>query len=200
MIQYLERIPNECTVAFSGGVDSVAVADFLVKGRKKVTLAYFDHGTEHSKNALTFVQKFAEVRALTLITSKITREKLPDESPEEFWRNERYRFLHSLSGEVITAHHLDDAVETWLFNCLNGNPRVLPVRNRNVVRPFLITPKEELLSWCARKNLSWIEDESNIDLRYTRNQIRHRVIPESLKVNPGLKTVVKKMYLRDRTK
>ena len=166
MIRFIGKIPNKCTVAFSGGVDSVAVVDFLLNGRKEVDLAFFHHGTETSK------------------------------SLEEFWRNERHRFFATFDSPVITAHHLDDAIETWIFTSLHGESRLIPHSSGNVVHPFLITPKAEFISWCKRKKLSWIEDESNCDVRFMRNLIRHKIVPEALKVNPGLHKVIKKKYIK----
>jgi len=197
MIRFIGSLPHDCIVAFSGGVDSVAIADFLIRGKKKVELAFFNHGTTASAAGEEFAQKFANERGVRLHIGRITRSKNASESQEEYWRQQRYQFLFAHTKPVVTAHHLDDAVESWIFNSLHGKPHVIPYSNRNVVRPFLITPKSELISWCQRKNLSWVEDASNADVAYMRNLIRHRIVPESLKVNPGLRTVVKKMYLRN---
>lgn len=194
MIRFLGDLPANCTVAFSGGVDSVAAADFLLNGKKSVNLAFFDHGTETSKDARKFVEKFASIRGLELIVGKIEREKKKDESLEEYWRNERYHFFSKFE-QVITAHHLDDAVETWIFTSLHGESKLIPHKNGNVIRPFLITPKSEMISWCSRKNLEWVEDATNFDLRHPRNRIRHQILPQALLVNPGLHKVVKKKYL-----
>jgi tRNA(Ile)-lysidine synthase len=195
MIRFLGKIPNQCTVAFSGGVDSVAVVDFLLNGKKQVELAFFHHGTKTSDEAQFFVEQFADRRCLKLKIGNITRHKSPEESQEEYWRNERHKFFSSFTNQVITAHHLDDAVETWIFTSLHGESRLIPYSSGNVVHPFLITPKSEFVSWCERKRLSWMEDDSNNDLRFMRNLIRHRIIPEALRVNPGLHKVIKKKYL-----
>ena len=64
MIRFLEEIPSKCTVAFSGGIDSVAVVDFLLNGRKKVDLAFFHHGTETSALAFNFVTKYKYFKEL----------------------------------------------------------------------------------------------------------------------------------------
>jgi tRNA(Ile)-lysidine synthase len=196
MIRFLGKLPRKCVVAFSGGVDSVAVTDFLLNGKRDVHLAFFHHGTTTSNDAETFAKDFSRLRGLTLSIGRISSEKPAGESMEEYWRNERYRFLSMYDYPVVTAHHLGDAVETWIFNSLHGNPRIMPYKRGNVIRPFLVTPKQELINWANRHNLSWCEDESNNDLRYMRNLIRHKIIPESLKVNPGLHTVVKKMYYK----
>ena len=195
MIRFLEEIPSKCTVAFSGGIDSVAVVDFLLNGRKKVDLAFFHHGTETSALAFNFVTKFATERGLLLKVGRLLRDRLKEESLEEFWRNERHRFFATFDSPVITAHHLDDAIETWIFTSIHGESRLIPHASGNVVHPFLITPKKEFISWCKRKNLKWIEDESNCDMRFMRNLIRHKIVPEALKVNPGLHKVIKKKYL-----
>ena len=195
MIRFLEEIPSKCTVAFSGGIDSVAVVDFLLSGRKKVDLAFFHHGTETSALAFNFVTEFATERGLLLKVGRLLRDRLKEESLEEFWRNERHRFFATFDSPVITAHHLDDAIETWIFTSIHGESRLIPHASGNVVHPFLITPKKEFISWCKRKNLKWIEDESNCDMRFMRNLIRHKIVPEALKVNPGLHKVIKKKYL-----
>ena len=194
MIRYIGKLPLSCTVAFSGGVDSVAIADFLLRGRKQVSLAFFDHGTYHSQQSIPFIEEYAKRYSLPLTIGRIFRAKDSNESMEEYWRNERYRFLHSISGPVITAHHLDDAIETWIFTSLHGTPRVIPYSNGNVIRPFLVTPKRQLKDWCVRRNVSWVEDESNQNEKYMRNLIRHRMVPEALKVNPGLHKTIAKKY------
>lgn len=196
MIRFFGKLPRKCVVAFSGGVDSVAVTDFLLNGNRDVHLAFFHHGTKTSDEAEKFVKAFAKQRQVTLSIGRITNEKPLNESMEEYWRNERYRFLSMYDYPVVTAHHLGDAVETWIFNSLHGNPRIMPYKRGNVIRPFLTTPKQELIGWAYRRGLKWCEDESNNDLKYMRNLIRHKIVPEALKVNPGLDKVVKKMYYK----
>ena len=194
MIKFIGDLPRKCTIAFSGGIDSVVISDFLLNGKRDVQLAFFHHGTVNSERAEGFVRKFAEERRVPLRIGRINSEKSRGLSPEEFWRNERYSFLDSLGGPVITGHHLGDAIETWIFTSLHGESKLIPYSRGNVIRPFLVTPKEEIRSWASRRNLTWIEDESNIDPRYMRNRIRMHIVPEALKVNPGLGTVIRKKY------
>ena len=196
MIRFLGKIPHKCIVAFSGGVDSVAVVDFLLNGKKQVDIAFFHHGTETSKLALDFVTSFVNKHKLILKVGRLSREKLAEESLEEFWRNERHKFFATFDSPVITAHHLDDAIETWIFTSLHGDAKLIPYSSGNVIHPFLITSKSELISWCKRKNLTWLEDESNFDIRFMRNLIRHKIVPMALKVNPGLHKVIKKKYIK----
>ena len=195
MLKFIGDLPRKCTIAFSGGIDSVVISDFLLNGKRDVQLAFFHHGTVNSERAEDFVRKFADERRVPLRIGRINSEKSRGLSPEEFWRNERYTFLDSLGGPVITSHHLGDAIETWIFTSLHGESKLIPYSRGNVIRPFLVTPKEEIRSWASRRNLSWIEDESNGDPRYMRNRIRMHIVPEALKVNPGLGTVIRKKYL-----
>lgn len=174
----------------------MAVADFLMGGRREIELAFFHHGTPVSEEAEKFVKKFASDRALRLTIGRID-PNITDKglSQEEYWRDQRYAFLDRFEEPVITCHHLDDAVETWIFTSLHGNGKLIPRTRGNVVRPFLITPKSQLIEWAKSRDLEWIEDESNADTRYARNRIRHLIVPEALRINPGLRKTISKKYL-----
>lgn len=191
MLKLLFPLPKQITVAFSGGLDSVAVVDFLSR-KHDVTCAFFHHKTENSDRAMKFVSAFCYERKLPMLWGTCRSEKAKEESMEEYWRRERYDFLKDL-GPIVTAHHLDDCVETYIWSALNGTPKVIPLTRGNVIRPFLTTPKSEFKSWCHRHDVSWYEDTSNADTKYTRNYIRHELMPHALRVNPGLHTMVKKI-------
>lgn len=189
MIKLLVPLPSTLTVALSGGVDSVAAVDFLSRCHD-VKCAFFHHGTVNSEHAAQFVEQFCQARGLQLITGSIDTERSAGISPEEHWRNQRYQFLESIGGTVVTAHNLDDSVETYLHSVMHGQAKVIPLHRNNIVRPFLTTPKSEFINWCERKNIAWCEDASNRDVAYTRNYIRHELMPHALRVNPGLSRVV----------
>ena len=195
MIHLLGKIPNNITLACSGGPDSMGALSFLLRGRKNVTLAYFNHGTAHGSEAQAFVASIADKYSLPLKIGNVLREQRRDESAEEYWRNERYLFLHKLPGQVITAHHLDDVAEWWVFSSLNGQSKLIPYRRRpNVIRPFLKSPKTLLLNCVAAHDMPFLHDPSNINIRYRRNLIRKKIMPHAFEVNPGLyKTLSKKI-------
>ena len=123
---------------------------------------------------------------------KVERERHPRESQEEYWRNERYKFLHSINAPIITGHHLDDCVETWAWSSMHGNGKIIPYANKNVIRPFRLNRKKELQLWANLNNVSYIEDKTNTDTRHTRNYIRHKMMPHVLRVNPGIHKVIAK--------
>jgi len=203
LIRLLRTIPKKVYVAVSGGVDSMAALDFLVRGKRSVHALHFDHKTVHGADARKFIEEYCKDMLIPLTVSTLQRDRLPHESLEEFWRNERIRFFQEhTDAPIVTAHHLDDAVEWWIFTSLNGAPKVMSYNNTTtgVIRPFLSTPKEELVSWCKRKNVPHVCDPSNESRNHSRNRIRHDIIPHALQVNPGLHTVIKKKILEEQKK
>ena len=180
----------------------MAVVDFLLNGKHNVTLAHFDHGTEYGKNARRVVEEFSEERKLTMFTQTIKSDvNFKGKSKEEVWRNQRYNFFDELLEfydhriPLITCHHLDDQIETWIFYCLRGNPKLIPYRRGNIIRPFLVTKKEAFIDWCDRRKVQYLSDPSNLDSKYMRNHIRNNIIPLAMVVNPGLDKVVRRKVL-----
>lgn len=189
MILIQGKLDREVYVACSGGVDSMAVVSFLRRNHK-VTALFFDHGTQTSADALEFLKGQFEGTDVVLQIGNITREKDKNESQEEYWRNERYKYFHSIAKPVITCHHLDDCAETWIWSCLHGEGKIIPYQNLNVIRPFRLNRKSEFTNWCRNRNISWIEDSSNEDTKYMRNFIRSEIMSKALVVNPGLHKVI----------
>jgi tRNA(Ile)-lysidine synthase len=196
VINITHTIPRSVTIAFSGGVDSVAVADFL-RSNHSLSLLYVDHHDRASPQELEMVREYALLWSLPLQIAVISSSKCSDQSQEEFWRTERYKIFHEVKEPVITCHHLDDCVETWVWSCMHGCGKLIPAINKNVIRPFRTTRKTEFTSWCKRKNLSWAEDASNSDTTHIRNYIRHELMPHVLRVNPGIHKVIRKKILNE---
>jgi tRNA(Ile)-lysidine synthetase-like protein len=191
MIKLTVPLPKQITVACSGGVDSMAVVDFL-KRKHDVTIAYFNHRTQHGEKASEFVSRYCGDNNIVMLYGSPRSMRGSKESMEEYWRRERYTFLEEL-GPVITCHHLDDCVETYIWSSLHGTPKVIPLTRNNILRPFLTTRKSEFIRWCEQHNVPWIEDDSNKDTKYTRNYIRNELMPHALHINPGLPKLVKKI-------
>jgi tRNA(Ile)-lysidine synthase len=196
MIKIQGKLPKDLIVACSGGVDSIAIAHFLTNCHN-VTLAYFNHQTPYGIQCETWMKEWAEKYKLPIITSTLSREKDKTESLEEYWRKERYSWFYKLNMPVITAHHLDDCVETWIWSSMHGTGKIIPYRNRNIIRPFRLNEKEKFKDWAVRKELTWMEDPSNANTKYTRNYIRHTMMPHVLNINPGIKKVIRKKVIID---
>lgn len=109
-------------------------------------------------------------------------------------RELRYRWFRDLtSGEgldyVVTAHHRDDALETFLINLGRGSGLEglcgIPDRSGNIRRPMLVFERSELEAFAAEKGVRWREDLSNTDTKYLRNRMRQQVIPALKAASPG---------------
>ena len=198
MIRIIGKIPRKVTVACSGGIDSMVITHFLRQSKRKVNLAYFNHDTTHSKVAEAFVTNYSENNNLKLFKGKVQGHR-GKRSLEEFWRDERYSFLESLSSNfIITCHHLDDCVETWLMSSFHGQGKLIPYqRNSNVYRPFLMTSKKTIRDYAERKGVKWVEDPSNQKTNFMRNHVRKKVMPEVLIVNPGIRTTIRKKLIEN---
>jgi len=197
MIQIQGKLDRHVNVACSGGVDSMAVVDFLMRNHN-VSILFFDHGTDASRDACEFLMdRYApsvRLAGMGFQIGNINRLKNKTESWEEYWREQRYEWFHSFDEPVITCHHLDDCMETWIFTSLHGEGKIIPYQNKNVIRPFRLNRKSEFVNWCRNKNVPWVEDSSNEDTKYMRNYIRQEIMPKALVVNPGLsKTISKKV-------
>jgi tRNA(Ile)-lysidine synthase len=193
MIRIIKNIPSHVTVACSGGLDSMVITHFLLQGRRNVRLAYFNHDTSHSKVAQEFVETYACENNLDLFIGRVKGSK-GRRSMEEFWRDERYSFFNRIKTDfLITCHHLDDAVETWVMSSMHGNCKLIPYkRGENIYRPFLMTSRKSLKEYAERKMVNWVEDPSNARTEYIRNHIRHNLMPGILKINPGIRTMIRK--------
>jgi tRNA(Ile)-lysidine synthase len=194
MLKLQGKLPRKIRLACSGGVDSMAALHFL-KNNHIVEVLHFNHGTAHGIKAAGFVERYCSRNGINAHFGNAHGTVPPGASKEEWWREQRYAFLDNFTDTpVITCHHLDDCVETWVWSSMHGTGKIIPYRRNYVVRPFRLTRKRDFELWCNLHNVEWIEDDSNENIHYTRNYIRHEMIPHVLKVNPGIhKTIAKKV-------
>ena len=186
-------------VAVSGGADSVALLRGLLEireaGEGRLIVAHFNHrlrGVE-SDGDQTFVVELAERLGLTVVAGwrEAGAEGGSDGATEESLRDARYAFLTQESGVygaryVATAHTADDQVETVLLNVLRGTglaglagiPRIRPLaESTTLIRPLLGVSRAAVLEYLAALEQPFREDASNRSLDYTRNRIRHELLP-----------------------
>lgn len=200
MLRIIGKIPHKVCIALSGGADSMAALDFInqinkVKAKRDITALYFNHGTEFGDKSQKFVEGYCKDKGIKLIVGKIEEDIPKERSTEDFWREKRYEFLQSnADSPIITCHHLDDVLETWIFTSSHGEAKTIPYKRENIIRPFLLNTKGKLIEWCERKEVPYLEDPSNKDLNYKRNYIRHKVVPVYKEINPGIYKVLRKKY------
>jgi tRNA(Ile)-lysidine synthase len=177
--------PGKYVVAVSGGVDSVVLLDLLSKQKELgLVVAHFDHGirpdsSEDRKFVATLSQKYN-------LPFEFEEGHLGSSVSEEDARNKRYAFLQKIRKKynalaIVTAHHHDDAIETAVFNILRGTNRkgvVSLSSSQTICRPLLDKTKLDIVDYAEKNNLVWREDSTNDTDAYTRNWIRHNVIPK----------------------
>src|SRR5690606_6886973 len=120
-------------------------------------------------------------------------------------RNLRYEWFEQLRMEqnydlIATAHHQQDSVETLLYNFLKGTGIAglhgIKKQNGKIIRPLLPFTKEAILSYCKDNKITWREDSSNNKLNYTRNKIRHQLLPLLNEIVPSATNNLYKNTLR----
>jgi tRNA(Ile)-lysidine synthase len=180
--------------AVSGGSDSVALVFLLNELRErlkleKLAVAHINHGLrgEESDGDEQYVRKIASDLNIPFFLKRLSGRSLNDPGIEQWARQERYLFLHSVlqsSGfdYIATGHTADDQAETLLFRMLRGAGikgmrGILPVREDGVVRPLLFITKNELIDWLNIKRITYRNDSSNNDTSLSRNFIRHKFLP-----------------------
>jgi tRNA(Ile)-lysidine synthetase-like protein len=171
-------------VAVSGGVDSIVLLDILQQSAGlNLYVAHFDHGMRiNSKEDRLFVEKISNKYGLKF---EYKEGNLGKNASEAVARNARYNFLEGVrilygAKAIITAHHLNDVIETTILNMLRGTNRKglsSLQSSSDIMRPLLKVPKSSLVLYAKRHNLPWREDPSNININYLRNYIRHKIIP-----------------------
>lgn len=196
---------NTCWVAYSGGVDSRVLLDLCsqIKDQIPVTfkVIHVHHGL--SPYADDWAQHCAQVCAdygLMYCEERIVIAK-SNGSPEELARNARYAVFAEIvqSGDVLlTAHHMDDQAETMLLQLLRGAgpkglsamPQVKVFSQGKHLRPLLSTSQKEIMDYAYAHDLKWVEDESNRNRAFTRNYLRHDVMPLLKKRWPNVETAI----------
>jgi len=171
-------------LAVSGGVDSVVMLDMVVRrkffGDRKIIVAHFDHGVRSDSSLDSdFVRSLASSYDLEFVSGSA---KLGADASEEIARKARYDFLNGIDGEIWTAHHFGDCLETVAINLIRGTGwRGLAVfGNRNIGRFFIdfcseldgLWGKKEVLKYAQENNLEWREDSTNLEEKYLRNKVR----------------------------
>ncbi len=188
-------------LAFSGGPDSVALADLLHRTGTEFALAHVNfhlRGKDADEDQV-FSRDFAQRLGVEFFTIDFDTKAYARDSGlsvEEAARKLRYDWFETLSRErgfdlIATAHNADDNVETILHNLARGTGirglLGIPLKRGKIIRPLLFAFKDEILRYCEDRQLSYRIDHTNDDITITRNRIRHVIIPEMKKLNPAFK-------------
>ncbi len=188
------------TVALSGGADSVSLLYMLLELKAELGLeiyaAHLNHqlrGAESDSDE-AFVRALCEGLQVPLFCERadiVAESKKTGESIELAARRVRYEFLERVAGGgvVATAHTASDSAETMLYNLTRGTSLKglcgIPVKRGIFVRPLINVSREEVEAYCDKNNFSFVTDSTNNEDIYTRNKIRHNVVPVLRGINPA---------------
>ena len=196
-------------VALSGGADSVALLHLMLtlKAEGKlaaVEAAHLHHGLrgKEADRDAAFVKTLCAAWQVPLhfaqvdVAALAAKERLGIEAAG---RQARYAFLESVPDidRIATAHTATDNAETLLLHMargcgLSGLTGIAPRRGR-LVRPLLNGSREEVEAYCAAHGLDYVTDSTNADVQYSRNRVRHQVLPALRELNPSLEEAVTRL-------
>lgn len=190
---------KEVTVALSGGADSMSLLYALFNLKEKLGIALYAAHLNHmirGDEALRdeeFVKKQCEKLGVPLFYARIDVPAYAKEhkmSTELAAREVRYDFLSRVSrGAVATAHTASDNFETLLFNLTRGSALKglcgIPPKRGIFIRPLILCTREDVEAYCEKNGIEYVTDSTNLSDEYTRNKIRHKVIPVLKEINPN---------------
>ena len=200
---------DRIAVGVSGGADSVALLRFLAVLREEyrweLIVCHIHHGLRGAEadRDEQFVRELAGQLGLPYAVRHIDAAALALEnhlSVEEAGRNARYAFFAETAGEggrIATAHTLDDTIETVLMNLIRGTglhglcgiPRI----RGNIVRPLLDVTRAEVEEYLALLGQPYCTDSTNLSNDYTRNRVRHDILPRLRELNPNFTGAMARM-------
>lgn len=180
-------------LAVSGGLDSMvlltaAAARLPARARKRTIVATFDHGTgKAAGRAAALVARQAFRSGFGCVTGRASTIG----TREEEWRRGRWQFLEQVASKrearVVTAHNLDDQVETVFMRILrDAGPRGLAglYAESEIIRPFLSISRSTLATYAQQNSVPFVQDPSNCDRKHLRNRVRLDILPSIMKQNP----------------
>lgn len=184
-------------VACSGGLDSIVLSWLMHKLDYNIALAHcnFNLRDKESNEDEIFVAAFAKDLNIPFYVKSFDTKKVAKTnggSIQMVARDLRYKWFNKLLADnnydyVLTGHHADDSLETFLINLSRGTGidglTGIPLQNNNVIRPLLKFPRAGILAFAKANKISWREDSSNTETKYLRNQIRQKLVPELKNLN-----------------
>ena len=197
---------DKIAIALSGGVDSIVLFHLLVTeykdSYKELVVFHINHGLrEESYEEAEFVEKFVKDFDVKFYKEELNMSDLERDShtsEEMLARELRYQAFNKMAKlegvtKLLTAHHKNDQVENILMRLLTGRSidhslaicEEIEMAGLTIYRPLLNSLKVELEEYAKEKNLHYYVDATNFDTDYTRNNIRHNIVPLLNDINSG---------------
>ena len=186
-------------LAVSGGIDSMVLMHLFQQLHYDISIAHCNfqlRGNESDGDEMLVKEICQDGYIPYFITSFDTEKYSRDNklSIQLAARMLRYDWFQELLAEnqldyLVTAHHLDDNVETFLINFIRGTGLEglmgIPTQNGNIIRPLLPFSRLEIENYALKNKIQWREDSSNASDKYFRNKLRHDIVPILKELNTG---------------
>lgn len=188
----------------SGGIDSMVMAHLFYKQNYNIGIAHCNFGLRStaSDKDEDLVRNFAGDHKIPFYVKKFQTKEFAGKnklSVQMAARDLRYKWFEELRKEngydtIAVAHNLNDNIETLLINLtrgtgLAGMTGMKPLSNK-IIRPLLFATRKDILNYRNKHKIEFREDSSNADTKYTRNKIRHLVIPVLKEINPSIESTL----------
>lgn len=196
--KFLERenlVNKNIGIAVSGGIDSTVLLHLITKcgNPQQIFVLHVHHGTRAAcETEWNIVEEMCKTHNTHFLGKKLA--SVPQKNQEATWRDKRKKFFskccktHNLN-RIITAHHATDLVETMIWRLTKGCG-VSGLSPFDIsTKPLWNVPRSEIEKYATENNLSWSEDETNLNTNFERNLIRHEVLPKLRKITPNLEQV-----------
>jgi tRNA(Ile)-lysidine synthase len=190
---------SKLLLAVSGGIDSMVLTELFRKLEYDFAIAHCNfhlRGTESDQDE-DFIRAYAEKSNITFHSITFDTEAFAKDnklSIQVAARELRYAWFQELLAAkgydyVLTAHHADDSLETFLINLSRGTGLEgmtgIPAQNENIIRPLLPFSRDAIEKYAKENHIQWREDSSNASDKYLRNKIRQDIVPILKSLNPA---------------
>lgn len=202
--EHLVKKGDRVLMAVSGGIDSMVMAHLFIKSGIKTGIAHCNfslRGTESDKDE-KLVRKFATANKIPFFSTLFKTKYYAHEkgiSVQMAARELRYKWFEEIRkknryNSIAIAHNLNDNIETLLINLTRGTgiAGLTGIRSsgNRIIRPLLFATRESIENYCKTYKIEYREDKTNTETKYTRNKIRHLVIPVLKEINPSIEATL----------
>jgi tRNA(Ile)-lysidine synthase len=210
-LQHIERKKlfaktDRLLLGVSGGKDSMALAHMLIEAGYTFSVAHCNFGLrgEEAEGDEAFVKEYFLKKNIEVISTRFPTKEYAEKtncSIQMAARELRYQWFNDLLAKngftyILTAHHANDAIETFFINLLRGSGlnglKGIPEKSNAVVRPLLFASREQIDAYISENAIPYREDSSNTEEKYLRNKLRKQLLPLLKEINPSLEETMKR--------
>lgn len=195
LLNSLKNIGDKLFIACSGGLDSVVLLDYCYRlfGADRLVIIHFNHRwSEYSNEYVKIIYKLGKKYNIPVVVGQADSVGVMSETAS---RDARYQFFQQAASQynisyILTAHHLDDQIETVMMQLFRGTAAMMGMsntqdrKNITVCRPLLYYDRKWLENYQKTYQLNYIEDPTNADIAIPRNYLRHEILPRIASLYP----------------